>query len=299
MISFRRPTLADRDSLRELFLNAAYRGCEYSFTNIYLWGQQQFALVEGELVIFSHWDGRSMYVYPGGENFEKIVDALGEDAAQRGIPLRLYGLSGEWVQKLEALYPGKFGFSPNRDGFDYLYDIDRLTGLKGKKLQQKRNHINRFLENDPDWYTKPITPENLPECKALAGDWYRLHEADEKDWTLEKVALSRAFDAFEALGLEGLTLYSGGRMVAMTMGNRLRQDTFDVNFEKAYADISGAYPLINREFSRLIHEKYPEIRYMNREEDMGLPGLRKSKLSYHPDELLEKYRAYLKPEVSL
>lgn len=299
MIAFRRPTLADRQQLQPIFLSADYRGCEYSFTNIFLWGQQQFALVEGELVIFSHWDGRSMYVYPGRRNLKKIIDALSDDAAQRGIPLRLYGLSGESVQELEGLFPGKFGFSPNRDGFDYLYDIDRLTELKGKKLQQKRNHINRFMENFPDWYTLPITKENIADCRALAGEWYRLHADAEKDWTLEKVAISRAFDSFEGLGLEGMALYADGRMVAMTMGNRLRTDTFDVNFEKAYANVPGAYPLINREFARHIHSKYPEIRYLNREEDMGLPGLRKSKLSYHPDELLEKYRGYLRPEVTL
>ena len=299
MIAFRRPTLDDREQLQEIFLAADYRGCEYSFTNIFLWGQQQFALVEGELVIFSHWDGRSMYVYPGKKNLKRIIDSLGKDAAERGIPLRLYGLSSESVEELEALYPGRFGFSPNRDGFDYLYDIDRLTELKGKKLQQKRNHINRFMENYPDWYTLPITKENLEDCRALAGEWYRLHADGEKDWTLEKVAICRAFDAFEGLGLEGLALYADGRMVAMTMGNRLRTDTFDVNFEKAYADVAGAYPLINREFARLIHSKYPEIRYLNREEDMGLPGLRKSKLSYHPDELLEKYRGFLRPEVTL
>jgi len=299
MIAFRRPTLEDREQLQPIFLAADYRGCEYSFTNIFLWGQQQFAIVEGELVLFSHWDGRSMYVYPGKRNLQKIIDALSADAEERGIPLRLYGLSNESVQELERLYPGRFGFSPNRDGFDYLYDIDRLTGLKGKKLQQKRNHINRFMENHPNWYTRPITKENLGECRALAADWYCLHADGEKDWTLEKVAISRAFDAFEGLGLEGLALYTEEGMVAMTMGNRLRTDTFDVNFEKSYADIPGAYPLINREFARFIHEKYPEIRYLNREEDMGLPGLRKSKLSYHPDELLEKYRGYLRPEVTL
>ena len=299
MIAFRRPTLEDREQLQPIFLAADYRGCEYSFTNIFLWGQQQFAIVEGELVLFSHWDGRSMYVYPGKRNLQKIIDALSADAEERGIPLRLYGLSNESVQELERLYPGRFGFSPNRDGFDYLYDIDRLTGLKGKKLQQKRNHINRFMENHPNWYTRPITKENLDECRALAADWYCLHADGEKDWTLEKVAISRAFDAFEGLGLEGLALYTEEGMVAMTMGNRLRTDTFDVNFEKSYADIPGAYPLINREFARFIHEKYPEIRSLNREEDMGLPGLRTSKLSYHPDELLEKYRGYLRLEVTL
>ena len=168
-----------------------------------------------------------------------------------------------------------------------------------KKLQQKRNHINRFLENCSDWYTRPITAENLAECQAMAADWYQVHEDPEHDYQLEKVAICRAFKSFDALGMEGLALYADGKMVALTMGNRLRADTFDVNFEKAYADIPGAYPLINREFARLIHSRYPEVAFLNREEDMGLPGLRKSKLSYHPDVLLEKFRGFQNPEVTL
>ncbi len=299
MISFCRPTMNDREKLYPIFLNAEYRGCEYSFANIFLWGQQQYALVEGELVLFSHWDGRSMYVYPGKEKLGPILEALRDDAAQRGIPLRLYGLTRDSVEAIEALYPGRYGFSLNRDGFDYLYEIDRLAQLRGKKLQQKRNHINRFIEDNPDWYTRPITPENIAECCALASAWYRTHESVENDYTLEKVALRRAFDSFSALGLEGLALYAGGRMVAMTMGNRMRTNTFDVNFEKADGTVPGAYPLINREFARYVQARYPEVQYLNREEDMGLPGLRKSKLSYHPDILLEKYRGFLKPEVIL
>ena len=299
MIAFQRPTLADRAQLVPMLFDIAYHGCEYSYVNICLWGQQQFAIVEGEVVIFSHWDGRSMYVYPGTAKLEKILPLLREDARQRGIPLRLYGLTGEGTAEIETRFPGQYGFTRYRDGGDYLYEIERLAELRGKKLQQKRNHINRFLERYPDWHTQPISAENMDACKALAQRWYRQREEAGEDVTLEKVAMSRAFAAYDALGMEGLALYAEGSVVAMTMGNRMRREIFDVNFEKADAEIAGAYPLINREFARYIHAKYPEIRYLNREEDMGLPGLRKSKLSYHPDEIVEKYRGFLKPEVQL
>ena len=299
MIPFRRPELSDREMLCEKFLESEYRGCEYSFVNIFIWGHQEFALVEGELVLFSHWDGRSMYVYPGTRKRGAIIEQLEADAAERGIPMRMYGLDRAATEEIEALFPGKYRFCSNRDGFDYLYEIERLAELRGKKLQQKRNHINRFVDLFPDWYVRPINAENLNECMEMAADWYRVHEDPENDYRLEKVALCRAFHAFEALGMEGLALYGDDRIVAMTMGNRLRRDTFDVNFEKAYADVPGAYPLINREFARLIRERYPEVVYLNREEDMGIPGLRKSKLSYHPDILLEKFRGFPQPEVTL
>ena len=121
MIPFRRPELSDRKALNDLFLASAYRGCEYSFVNIYIWGHQQFALVEGELVLFSHWDGRSMYVYPGSRSRKTIIEALEADAGERGIPMRLYGLDRAAVEEIEGLFPGKYGFSANRDGFDSMY----------------------------------------------------------------------------------------------------------------------------------------------------------------------------------
>ena len=298
MIPFRRPTLADRDTLQPLFLKAAYRGCEYSFANIYLWGQQQVAIVDGALVIFAHWDGRSIYLYPESDRLEEIVDLLAADARERGIPLRLYGLTQPRMEQLEAAFPGRFGFTTCRDSYDYLYDINRLADLKGKKMQQKRNHINRFLQEHAEWTAEPITAENLDECRRMAAGWYEQHAllSPTTDYTLEKLALRRAFDAYDILGMEGLLIRTDGRIVAMTMGNRIGEDTYDVNFEKADPDIPGAYPLINREFARLLRQRHPELRFLNREDDMGLPGLRKAKESYHPDELLEKFRAYVRAE---
>ncbi len=299
MISFQTPTPEDRAMLHPLFLRSPYLGCEYSFANIYFWGTQQFALVEDEIVLFSHWGGRSMYAYPSTNKLDRILPALREDAAQRGIPLRLTSVPEAVMAEIERLFPGEYGFALYRNGFDYLYEIDKLTELRGKKLQQKRNHIHRFEEQTGHWYTRPITEENIEECRRMVSRWYDEHGEMEVDYSLEKVAIRRAFDGFFSLGMEGLALCADGALVALTMGNRLRENVFDVNFEKAYTHIPGTYPLINREFARYLHEKYPAIRYLNREDDMGLAGLRKSKLSYHPDLLLEKYQGFLKSEETL
>ena len=98
-------------------------------------------------------------------------------------------------------------------------------------------------------------------------------------------------DHFEALGLEGGLIRINGSVAAFTIGDRLNGDTYDVHFEKAYAGIQGAYAMINREFARWVREHHPDIKYLNREEDMGVEGLRKAKESYYPDLLLEKYTA--------
>lgn len=119
----------------------------------------------------------------------------------------------------------------------------------------------------------------------------------EQDFLLEKRAIRRAFDAYFALRMRGLAIRTEGRLVAMTMGSLINDSIFDVSFEKAYADLQGAYPIVNREFARMLREEYPNLQYLNREEDMGLPGLRKAKESYHPAFLVKKFRAYLEEEV--
>ena len=127
------------------------------------------------------------YLYPAGSgDMAGIIRTLGEDAARRRQPLRLVCLTGEQVEQLETLFPGRFAFAADRDGYDYLYEIDRLADLGGKKLHAKRNHINRFVENNPSWVYEPITPESLSECLEMDREWYRRSlqregEAEERD----------------------------------------------------------------------------------------------------------------------
>lgn len=300
MISFQRVRLSDREKIHAALFASGNPGCEYTFINQYIWGRQEFAIVADCLVFFAHWDGQSTYVYPVGNGSHKaVVERLMDDAGKRGIPFRLSGLNEKSIAELNRDFPGLFHFQARSSTFDYIYDINRLADLNGKKMQQKRNHINRFVQDHPDWTAEPIRPDMLDECRQMAANWYALQEEEhpDKDFLLEKRALRLAFDAYEPLQMQGLVIRTEGRIVAMTMGGRISEAMFDVNFEKAYADIQGAYPIVNREFARMLREKYPGLQYLNREEDMGLPGLRKSKESYHPDFLVKKYRAYLAEEV--
>jgi hypothetical protein len=108
--------------------------------------------------------------------------------------------------------------------------------------------------------------------------------------------LEKALRDYRELEIEGLVLRGGGEILAFTLASRLSEDTFDVHFEKARGDIQGAYPAINCEFARYIREKYPEVRYLDREEDMGLEGLRRAKQSYYPHHMVKKYWACLLEE---
>ena len=292
MIDFKRLELSDKAKYDNYLMNCGERGCEYSFVNLFLWGRQKAAFVNDFLVVQSQFDRRCVYPFPVGQgDVAPVLDAIIADARERGIPCCLTSLTAAECDLLERRYPGRFRFHPIRDNFDYVYHIERLTELKGKKLQSKRNHCNRFVDAWPDYRVLPLTPERIDDCRAFTARWYEEHAAfhDPSDYDGERVAIEKAFRHFDALHMEGIILETAEGMVGFSMGNRIREDTFDVNYEKALAQVNGAYPMVNREFARRIQARYPEVRYLNREDDMGIEGLRRAKESYFPDILLEKW----------
>ena len=300
MIDFRTPQPSDKAWVDALLAQADYRGCDYNFTNLFVWSRaygQEIAQVNGFLV--THLCGRMgcSYMYPAGSgDLAAAIDILAREADERRQPLRLVCLTTRQMEELDRLMPGRFAYEADRDGFDYLYDIDRLADLTGKKLHAKHNHINRFMDNNPSWVYEEITPQTLPECLEMDQEWYRRSmvregAAEERDLGDEGIALRTAMDHYHALGLEGGLIRVYGEVVAFTMGDRLNSDTYDVHFEKAYGELQGAYAMINREFARWVRAKHPNVRYLNREDDMGVEGLRKAKESYYPDRMVEKYAA--------
>ena len=296
MIDFLPLDLSRKAEYDRFLQRSGERGCEYSFVNLYLWGRQKAAFLEGCLVFFSQFHRRSVYPFPVGAGDKKpVLAAVIRDAQERGIPCRLTGLTGDDRAALEQLYPGRFRYHCDRDSFDYIYAIEDLAELKGKKFQKKRNHLNRFWAANPDAILEPITEENCHQAAVLAERWYQLRQQADPhaDFQMEYAALTKALRQRKALGLEGLILKCDGQPVAMTMGSRLNENTFDIHFEKALDTADGAYAAINNGFAKYLREKYPDVQFLNREEDMGLEGLRKAKLSYNPHHMMEKHWACL------
>ena len=272
------------------------RGCEYSFANLYLWGRQKGAFLADQLVFFSQFNRKSVYLFPIGPGDRKTaIDAIIEDASQRGIPCRLTGLLSEDVELVDRLYPGKFRFHHDRDGYDYVYDIGGLSELKGKKYQKKRNHLNRFLAQYTDCRGEALSDENLPQVRQMIDRWYALREQEDPsaDYHMEKAAIYKALDNRKKLQMEGFCLFVEGECVAMSMASALSETIYDVHFEKALEKTEGVYIAINYFFARYLRDKYGAIQYLNREDDMGIPGLRHAKLSYRPDFMVEKSWACL------
>ena len=296
MIPFKDVTLADRDTITSFTMKSDRRNCDLSFSNLCSWRflyDTQFAVVDNFLV-FKFWAGEQLaYMMPVGTgDLKAVLWELIEDARKENQHFCMLGVCSNMRADLEAILPGQFTFTEDRDYADYIYLRSDLSTLKGKKFQAKRNHINRFRNTYPDYEYTPITPDRIQECLDLEAEWCKVNHCDQQEGTgNERRALIYALHNFEALGQTGGILHVNGKIVAFTFGMPINHETFGVHVEKADTSIEGAYAMINYEFANRIPEQYI---YINREEDLGLEGLRKAKLSYQPVTILEKYMACLK-----
>ena len=298
MIPFKDITLADKDTITSFTMKSDRRNCDLSFSNLCSWRflyDTQFAVVDNFLV-FKFWAGEQLaYMMPVGTgDLKAVLWELIEDARKENQHFCMLGVCSNMRADLEAILPEQFTFTEDRDYADYIYLRSDLSTLKGKKFQAKRNHINRFRNTYPDYEYTPITPDRIQECLDLEAEWCKVNNCDQQEGTgNERRALIYALHNFETLGLTGGILHVNGKIVAFTFGMPINHETFGVHVEKADTSIEGAYAMINYEFANRIPEQYI---YINREEDLGIEGLRKAKLSYQPATILEKYMACLKEQ---
>lgn len=276
MIAFRDITIQDKDTITAYTMNSCRRNCDLSFSNLCSWRflyHTKFAIINNFLV-FKFWAGDELaYMMPVGEgNLEEVLNELIEDARQEGEPFCMLGVCSCMREDLEAIMPGQFGFTVDRDYADYIYLRSDLATLKGKKFQSKRNHINKFRNTYPDYKYSPITKDRIQECLELEAKWCKANDCDQQEGTgNERRALIYALNHFEELGLTGGILHVNGQIVAFTFGMPINKETFGVHVEKADTSIDGAYAMINYEFANHIPEQYI---YINREEDLGIPQIR-------------------------
>lgn len=299
MIDFKTPVPADRPWVTALVAADGAMGSESNFNNMYLWNRmygQEIARLGDRLLVRLNGKNGMRYLFPYGTGaLEPAVEALAEDAAACGGKLTFICLSREQKAQLQALWPDRFEYDCqwDRDSWDYVYDVNKLADLTGKKLHSKRNHIHRFDERFPDWMAEPITAENVEECVAMERVWAASKAENGSDETLteETISILEALYLRDELELHGVLIRAEGKVVAFSLGSFTTLECFDVHYEKAFGEIQGAYPVVNRELARMIRADYPQVKWFNREDDLGLEGLRKAKLSYYPEILLEKCSA--------
>ena len=291
-IEFRKAELEDRELISGFFWEHSGRSCDRSFATVYLWARfygTTFAVVDDALVFRSESDDGFAFGYPAGEpeHVKRAIETLIEYSAERGVPFAMYGVTPEDFACLEEWFPGRFEIEYNEDYADYVYESEKLATLSGKKLHGKRNHINKFKSlYDGRWSYEPITKDNLEDCFQMGLKWRNENGCEEDEEKNAEICVTlNSLRLFEELELTGGVLKVDGKVAAFTIGEPLCEDTFVVHIEKAFAEVEGAYTMINQLFAQHVCADY---RYMNREDDTGAEGLRKAKRSYRPVFMVEK-----------
>lgn len=293
MLEFKKPETTDKQWVNDCLVHANSMNCEYTFGNLFIWSSAYSTeICRYKDFLICRWgkDDDINYSLPLGEgDFTDAVSAIIEYAKSNGETPVIYGITEGYLGLMQEAFTGKFTYKYDEGNNDYIYSTEKMASLSGKKYHGKRNHITNFKKNNPDWSFEKISKDNIDECLALHSKWIENKDPDDEDYSWEFEAVKKAFEYFDELDMVGGLIRVNGEVIAYTLGEpQMNGHCFVSHFEKAPADMIGAYPIINQEFTKNCLMQYE---YVNREEDLGIEGLRKAKQSYHPEIWLEKCTA--------
>lgn len=291
-------TCGDKATFDRFFGSRYCENAEYTFTNLFMWREMlnlRWAVEDDVLYIFSSNEETFAAWQPicSDDKFHeattKILHTADENRGDKKF--KFVVVEKIFADSLETYPHAKFNVTAERDEFDYVYLAQDLINLSGRKFHGKKNHLNAFRKEYPDAQYLPITEEIIPKCREELNVWAAVHKRDNPDDPFigyEQAAIHEIFDHFDAFKLKGGAILLDGKVVAFTFGERLNSDTAVIHVEKADPNVRGVYAAINQNF---VAREWSDMIYINREEDMGIDGLRRAKESYRPVKLIEKFNA--------
>ena len=295
MLEWSIPEAEDEDWINSCIAVSGTLASDASFANIYLLRNKYSTKISRykDFIIrkYSGKGARCGYTFPLGKgDVAKALAEIEKDAKECGERLQFAFVTEEQKEVLENAMPARFCYSSDAGDSDYIYLRSELASLSGKAFHKKKNHFSKFVRTYPDYKYYEIGACNIYDAQKVADAWYYEHLQDEDASQLaEYKAIKEALENFEELGLIGGIIYVNDSPCAMTIASKINENTVDVHFEKAVGEyaLNGGYAAINKLFS----EKLDGVTWLNREEDIGIEGLRKAKLSYRPKIMLKKYSA--------
>lgn len=287
MLNFKDIKINDYEILKEYLSNDNELSCENSFANLYLWHgniPNQYDIVGNNLIIKTQDYDKIMFRIPLGSNIKLAMESIYKHFNNR-FP-DFYGYEGAAFDNFLSEYGENFIIEESSNDFEYLYLSKDLIELSGKKYHSKRNHISAFSKKY-NWRYESITDDNLEKIKLCAKEWYQKNNL-KMDGTLlvDKDESKLLLSNMRELNLKGGAIFVDDKVVAYTVGTAVNNNVFDIMIEKALPEYATAYAVINREFAA---NELSGYKFINREDDMGIEGLRKAKLSYKPVKILKKY----------
>ena len=301
MLSFEPLTIAAKSALQPYYYQYGEGSCQHSFVSSFCMSGKygdQVCLRDGFLYTLRSGlcVGRErVYLFPLGDRsredaVRQAVETVLEDAHAQECLVRFDTVTEDAAQLLQRLFPGCFVLTEKRDYAEYLYTHDKLALLPGHEMASKRHDLATFERQYAGRYEvcRIERPDQVEQIRPFQAWWKNLKMAREEDVQLEREdeAIRTGLSHFFELGLSGILVYIDGRLAGYAYGASLSDDCYDVMIEKGDRDAQDIYKVLNRDLVRLCCEG---IGWINREEDLGVAGLRKAKLSYKPDRLIRKY----------
>ena len=291
---FKRLTIEDKNILEKFINPYKFLSCEYSFTTLYIWREACdvcFTIHKDALIIKKKdFEGKYYFMQPLGyskENLKEIIDALMDYKTANNMDYLFKDLEEGFMEQIRGIYDDAYGIciKEDRDNFDYLYEAEKLIKLSGKKLHGKKNHYNSFIKNY-NYEVKDIEEAQVISDVIIAAEkWY---EDNNDDYMLfyELQGIKDVLHNMKIVNIKGIAVYVDGKIVAFSLGEKLNDNLAVIHIEKGDMNYRGVYSFINKTF---IDRCFSDVKIINREQDLGIDGLRKSKLSYHPLKLEKKY----------
>lgn len=293
MLSLQKITLDKKEIFDKFYKNM--EASIYNFTNLYMWsGNDSIKYFEADgfiVPVFQFGKNPPTTLFPVGEgDFEAAINKTISFLKEKGVNPVFSQLTLKMTEKLQEHFPDRFEYIPNRNAADYVYEVEKMISHSGKKLHSKKNHLNYFKKTYNFEYKK-LTESDMADCKKLFNTWH-----EEKDDALKligesKDATFKVLDNFDALGVKGGGIYVDGELIAFSVGEKITEEMALIHLEVASPEFRGAFNIMNQQFCE---NEWHNLKYVNREEDMGLEGLRKAKLAYCPVFLVDRWNAVLK-----
>lgn len=299
MIEFSELTINDKALFDEYFKEYKPQASELTFTNLFMWRglyKFRFAEIGGFLCVVSAMDGKPPYAFmpaghATGSDFGEAISGLQGYFSKNGWQLQFRRITEDELPYFKEYVKAGEDIVFDRNSSDYVYRAEDLIKLAGKKYDGKRNHIKRFKRENEYEYVS-MDEEHIDECLRIVEEWCAERGGDaQPELYNEKIANGELLRNFSTLDYRGALLKVNGKYEGFTAGEMLNDNTAVIHIEKANSRVNGLYTMINQQFCE---NQWNGAKYINREQDLGIEGLRKAKLSYNPVKLINKYTVTLK-----
>lgn len=281
---FSKFTLEDISVTKEHMKNIDTLSYYYKVSNAVLWRDgKEIYISKGKYGMYEWYKRDQYFLLPLSSDIPNALEELKAYTKKEGIPFRVCQVPGEYLKWVDL---DQFHIERDRGSDEYIYDRKSLETLRGKKLQAKRNHISKFESLYPDFSYKTLDESHFDECLKMLDEWLKDRDESEMENLDEEYdAILKAFESWTAINLTGSLLREKDKIIAFTIGETIDDETI-IHFEKGNRDYQGSYAAINKDY--LTRTALPS-KYVNRQEDLNLEGLRQAKESYKPIRMVEKY----------